>query len=213
MLGALIGKDKAFYELFDKAAENTSNAANCLHDFFIKFGNKSACFEDEARRIKDLEHIGDQITHQTIEMLNRTFVTPLDREDIYLLITKMDDILDLMDGAASRIQLYKIDSITPEAIAFAEVLKKAGEILKHSITTMRNIKNYREIIKHCVEIHTLENEGDQLLQKAMMNLFEKEKDDPIKVIKWKEIYENLEVATDRCEDVANIIEGIVLKYA
>jgi predicted phosphate transport protein (TIGR00153 family) len=213
MLGALLGKDKMFYEMFEKAADNTSNAANLLHGFFNKFASKEPCFEDEANKIKDLEHLGDQITHQTIEMLNRTFVTPLDREDIYLLVTKLDDVLDLMDGAASRIQLYKIQEITPEAIKFAEVLKKAGEILKHSITSMRNIKDYKEIVKHCIEIHTLENEGDKLLQEAMMNLFEKEKDDPIKVIKWKEIYQDLESATDRCEDVANIIEGIVLKYA
>jgi predicted phosphate transport protein (TIGR00153 family) len=213
MFGPFISKDKEFYTMFQKAAENTSDAATCLYEFFMKFSSKSPGFQDEARKIKDLEHNGDQITHQTIEMLNRTFVTPIDREDIYLLITKMDDIIDLIDGSASRIQTYKINELTEEAIAFAQILKRAGDILKHSIHSMRNIRDYKEIIKHCVEIHTIENEGDQLLQQAMINLFEKEKHDPIKVIKWKEIYQNLESATDRCEDVANIIEGIVLKYA
>lgn len=207
--GGLIGKERAFYDMFQKAADNTLNAANVLYDFLIHFPSS----KDGAKKIKELEHIGDNLTHQTIEMLNKTFVTPIDREDIYELITRMDDILDLIDGAASRIELYNIDSITPEAIAFADVLKKACEILKQSVSSLRNIKNYREIIKHCVEIHTFENEGDQLLHKAMAKLFEENKNDPIKVIKWKEIYEDLEAATDRCEDVANIIEGIVLKYA
>jgi predicted phosphate transport protein (TIGR00153 family) len=215
MLGSIIGsKDKVFYDLFEKAAVRICEGANTLYNFLVAIGNKSPVnITEEAKKIKDIEHACDTITHETIETLNRTFVTPIDREDIHLLITKMDDIMDLMDSAASRIALYKIETITPEAVSFAEILKKGCEILKHSINSMRHIKNYREIISHCVQIHTLENEGDQLLHKAMVNLFEKEKDNPIYVIKWKEIYENLEVATDRCEDVANIIEGIVLKYA
>ncbi|MDI6788713.1 MAG: DUF47 domain-containing protein [Planctomycetota bacterium] len=210
MFGVFISKDKAFYEMFDKAATNAVDAANALNDFLSKFPSS---IPDGVKKMKDIEHKGDLITHETIEMLNKTFVTPIDREDIYHLITRMDDIVDLMDGAVSRLALYKIDKITPEAIALAQVLKNATEILHHSITGMRNIKNPTEIIKHCVQIHTYENEGDQLMQKALADLFENDKNDPIKVIKWKEIYQDLETATDRCEDVANIIEGIVLKYA
>lgn len=208
MFGSIIGKDKAFYELFEKAASNAADTANVLHDYLCRF---PASIQEDVKKIKDLEHKGDLITHETIEMLNKTFVTPIDREDIYHLITKMDDIVDLMDGAASRLALYKIDTITPEAIAFAEVLKKATEILQHSIHDLRNLKNHRELITHCVQIHTYENEGDQLMHKAMANLFDT--NDAIKVIKWKEIYQDLETATDRCEDVANIIEGIALKYS
>lgn len=208
MFGSIIGKDKAFYELFEKAASNAADTANVLHDYLCRF---PVSIQEDVKKIKDLEHKGDLITHETIEMLNKTFVTPIDREDIYHLITKMDDIVDLMDGAASRLALYKIDTITPEAIAFAEVLKKATEILQHSIHDLRNLKNHRELITHCVQIHTYENEGDQLMHKAMANLFET--NDAIKVIKWKEIYQDLETATDRCEDVANIIEGIALKYS
>ncbi|HLD35621.1 MAG TPA: DUF47 family protein [Planctomycetota bacterium] len=208
MFGSIIGKDKAFYELFEKAASNAADTANVLHDYLCRF---PASIQEDVRKIKDLEHKGDLITHETIEMLNKTFVTPIDREDIYHLITKMDDIVDLMDGAASRLALYKIDVITPEAIALADVLKKATEILQHSIHDLRNIKNHRELITHCVQIHTYENEGDQLMHQAMANLFET--NDAIKVIKWKEIYQDLETATDRCEDVANIIEGIALKYS
>ncbi|MEW6026284.1 MAG: DUF47 family protein [Planctomycetota bacterium] len=210
MLGALLGKDKSFYEMFEKSAGNAHTTAGILYDFLNKYPTDA---DEYIKKIKEMEHAGDLLTHETIEMLNKTFVTPIDREDIYHLITKMDDIIDLMDGAASRIGLYKIDKITPEAIAFAQVLKNATEILQHSTSGMRNIRNYREIIKHCVQIHTYENEGDQLMHQAMANLFENEKNDPIKVIKWKEIYQDLETATDRCEDVANIIEGIVLKYA
>src|SRR3989339_719746 len=208
MFGSIIGKDKAFYELFEKAASNAADTANVLHDYLCRF---PASIQEDVRKIKDLEHKGDLITHETIEMLNKTFVTPIDREDIYHLITKMDDIVDLMDGAASRLALYKIDVITPEAIALADVLKKATEILQHSIHDLRNIKNHRELITHCVQIHTYENEGDQLMHQAMAKLFET--NDAIKVIKWKEIYQDLETATDRCEDVANIIEGIALKYS
>ncbi|MBI4711992.1 MAG: DUF47 domain-containing protein [Planctomycetes bacterium] len=213
MLGSLINRDKVFFDMFEKAADNSAKAACALCGMVGLMKDKAApaAISEKVKEIKDLEHAGDQITHETIEMLNRTFVTPIDREDIFLLITKMDDIVDLMDGAASRLELYKINQITPEAIEFAELLKKGGEILKHSVATMRNIKNYRDILKHCVEIHTIENEGDQLMRQAMVKLFEA--NDAINVIKWKEIYNDLETATDRCEDVANIIEGIVLKYA
>lgn len=209
MLNLIAGKNKAYFDMFEKAVENISKAAEHLHAYYSGFPNSS----NEVDKIKDLEHNGDMLTHQTIEMLNRTFVTPIDREDIYLLISKMDDVLDLMDEAASRTALYKIDKITPEALAFSEVLKKATDILHHTIISMRNLKDYHEIIKHCVEINTIENEGDMLLRKAMVNLFENEKNDPIKVIKWKEIYEDLETAIDKCEDVANIIESIALKYS
>jgi len=208
MFGSIIGKDKAFYELFEKAAANAVDTANVLSDYFSKF---PASTQDHVKKIKDLEHKGDLLTHETIEMLNKTFVTPIDREDIYHLITRMDDIVDLMYGATSRLALYKIDAITPEAIAFAEILKKATEILQHSIHDLRNLKNHRELITHCVQIHTYENEGDQLMHKAMANLFDT--NDAIKIIKWKTIYQDLEIATDRCEDVANIIEGIALKYS
>jgi predicted phosphate transport protein (TIGR00153 family) len=213
MLGALFGKGKAFYEMFEKAADNSISAANALHNLFVGMRERpgSVSISEKVREVKDIEHQGDQITHETLEMLNRTFVTPIDREDIHQLITEMDDIVDLIDGAASRIELYDIKTITPEAVSFAVILQKACQILKHSVTTMRNITNCREILKHCVEIHTLENEGDQLMHQAMVNLFKT--NDAILVIKWKEIYQDLEAATDCCEDVANIIEGIVMKYA
>lgn len=208
MFRAILGRDKTFYELFEKASSNVCKGAQALYDLVHNYpeaiGKKSS-------HIKAIEHAGDQITHQTIEMVNKTFVTPLDREDIHELITRLDDVLDLMEAAATRLALYKIQSITPEAQAFSDLLIKITDLVHKAICGLRNLKNSKEILKHCIEINTLENEGDQLKYQAMMNLFEQEKDNPINVIKWKEIYEDLETATDYCEDVANVIEGIILK--
>jgi predicted phosphate transport protein (TIGR00153 family) len=208
MLKLLVNNNKTFYEMFEKAAMNISTGAKALDDFMKSYPK---AIEEKAKLIKDIEHAGDMITHQTIEMLNKTFVTPIDREDIHQLVSKLDDILDLMDSAGSRLSLYKVESITPEAKSFGELLIKATTIICEAIKTMRNMQKHPEILKCCVDIHTIENEGDQLLREAMVNLFQT--NDPIKVIKWKEIYQNLETATDCCEDVANVIEGIVLKYA
>ena len=210
MFGSLISKDKAFFEMFEKSSANVSAGARALADLMKNYPESLG---EKVSIIKDIEHQGDEFTHQTIEMLNKTFITPIDREDIHELITKLDDVLDLMDGASGRLALYKIDEITPEAISFAELLIKATGIVTQAITGLRNIKNSKETISHCVNIHTVENEGDQLLRKAMTSLFEHEKNNPINVIKWKEIYEDLETAIDYCEDVANVIEGVILKYA
>jgi predicted phosphate transport protein (TIGR00153 family) len=210
MFGALISKDKAFFEMFEKSAANVAVGAKALNDLMQTYPE---ALGEKVSTIKDIEHAGDDVTHQTIEMLNKTFVTPIDREDIHQLITKLDDILDLMDGASGRLALYKIDVITPEAKSFAELLIKGTGILAQAVSGLRDMKNSKETMTYCVNVHTVENEGDNLLRKAMTTLFEREKDNPINVIKWKEIYEDLETAIDYCEDVANVIEGIILKYA
>lgn len=210
MFGALISKDKAFFEMFEKSATNVAAGAKALNDLMQKYPE---ALGEKVSIIKDIEHVGDDYTHQTIEMLNKTFVTPIDREDIHELITKLDDILDLMDGASGRLALYKIDVITQEARSFSELLIKGTDILAQAISGLRNMKNSNETMSCCINVHAVENEGDQLLRKAMTTLFEREKDNPINVIKWKEIYEDLETAIDYCEDVANVIEGIILKYA
>ena len=205
-----MGSDNVFYDSFEKAAVNAVDCAKLLHDTLKIFPRE---ININAGKIKQYEHAGDKVTHETVENLNKTFMTPIDREDIYHLVTKIDDIVDFMDAAVSRLALYKISSVTPEAIGLAEVLVKATELLKESISSMRNLKKPEAIIEKCHEVHTMENIGDQLLRTAMVNLFENSKDDAIMVIKWKEIYEDLECATDKCEDVANIIEGIILKNA
>jgi len=210
MLKVLITKDKIFFEMFEKSAGLAVAGARALDDLMHDYPNALA---EKVKAIKDIEHQGDDTTHQTIEMFNKTFVTPIDREDIHELITRLDDILDLIDGASSRLAIYKIDKIMPEAHAFAELLIKSTELVGKIVAGLKNMKTAKEVMPYCVNIHTFENEGDQLLRKAMTNLFEHSKNDPVNVIKWKEIYEDLEAATDRCEDVANIVEGVVMKYA
>ncbi|HEV3026118.1 MAG TPA: DUF47 family protein [Planctomycetota bacterium] len=205
---SLIPKEMVFFDLFEEAAKNAHLGALALVDLLEDF----RCIPDKVRKIKDIEHAGDKITHSTIEKLNQTFITPLDREDIHELICRIDDIIDLIDSAAARMHLYKIDKPTEDAKALAKVLMKATNIIIDLLPKMRNLKLSTSLLQDCIEIHTQENEGDRIEQHALASLFENGHD-PIFIIKWKDIYEELESATDRCEDVANVIEGIVLKNA
>ena len=205
---SLIPKEMVFFDLFEDAAKNAHQGALALQDLLADFTN----VPDKVRKIKDIEHAGDRITHTTIEKLNQTFITPLDREDIHELICRIDDILDLIDTAVARMHLYKIDKPTEDARALARVLVDATKIITELLPKMRSMKLSSALLQHCIEIHTKENEGDRIEQHALAALFENGHD-PIFIIKWKDIYQELEAATDRCEDVANVIEGIVLKNA
>jgi predicted phosphate transport protein (TIGR00153 family) len=205
---SLIPKEMVFFDLFEEAARNAHLGALALMDLMTDFRDVA----EKAKRIKDIEHAGDKITHTTIEKLNQTFVTPIDREDIHELICRIDDILDLIDTAVARMHLYKIEKPTEDAKALAKVLVDATRIITELLPKMRSMKLSSTLLQHCIEIHTKENEGDRIEQHALAALFENGQD-PIFIIKWKDIYEELEAATDRCEDVANVIEGIVLKNA
>jgi uncharacterized protein Yka (UPF0111/DUF47 family) len=145
-----------------------------------------------------------------VEALHKTFITPIDRNDIYRLITKMDDIMDLVEAAADRLALYEMPKMTKEAAELAACLVSSAEHVLGAVSGIRDLKKPNGILEHCIEINRLENVADNILRTALAKLFREEKD-PISVIKWKEIYETLEAATDRCEDVANIIEGVVLE--
>ncbi len=205
---SLIPKEMVFFDLFEEAAKNAHQGALALADLLEDFRNVA----EKVKKIKDIEHAGDKITHTTIEKLNQTFITPLDREDIHRLISRIDDILDMIDTAVNRMYLYKVDKPTDDAKALAKVLVKATGIIITLLPKMRNLRLSSSLLQDCIEIHTQENEGDRIEQHALASLFENGHD-PIYVIKWKDIYEELEAATDRCEDVANVIEGIVLKNA
>jgi predicted phosphate transport protein (TIGR00153 family) len=205
---SLIPKEMIFFDLFEEAAKNAHQGALALVDLLENFTN----VPEKVKRIKDIEHAGDKITHTTIEKLNQTFITPLDREDIHELICRLDDIIDLIDTAVARMHLYKIDKVTEDAKALGRVLVKATAIIIELLPKMRNLKLSSSLLQDCIAIHTQENEGDRIEQHALASLFENGHD-PIFIIKWKDIYEELESATDRCEDVANVIEGIVLKNA
>jgi len=165
-----------------------------------------------AARIKEIEHECDVLTHACVERLHTTFITPFDRDDIHRLITRMDDVMDYVEAAAERLVLYEITETTAEVRDLSDVLVRAMEGVQKAVAGLRDMKNAQSIVKACIDVNRLENEADAILRNAVARLFKEEKD-PITVIKWKEIYENLENATDRCEDVANIIEGVVLEHA
>ena len=163
-------------------------------------------------RLKELEHEADSITHRTYERMHKTFLTPIDREDIYALVNKMDSIMDVIEATAIRIHMYKVKKPDDEIIKQAEILFQAIKKVKGIVHGLRNMKNSQMILDGCVEIHTLENAGDVVLRTIITDLFIKEKD-AIELIKWKEIFERIEEAIDVCENVSNIVEGIVLKHA
>ena len=204
----LFPKEEKFFDMFENGSRTVLEGARLLSDLITNYTD----VVEKSKRIKEIEHEGDKITHDTVTKLNNTFITPFDREDIYSLICKMDDVLDFIDAVSSRMILYKIKSPTDEAHALMDVLLKSVEEMDKAIRELRNIKKPEAILKYCVEINTLENKGDVILRDAVAKLFD-DGTNPIDVIKWKEIYENLETAIDRCEDVANVIEGAVLKNA
>ena len=197
-----------FFGMFDKAAQNVHEAAKAMLDLLENYEDVPS----KVRRMKNLEHAGDEFTHRILERLAKMFVTPLDREDIQRVATRLDDILDEMDTAANRLVLFKIDKIPDEARAFGHVLVKATGLLVEAFGQLHNLKESEAILSLCVEVHTQENEGDRLVHLAMANLFEREQD-PKEIIKWKDIYEILEKSIDRCEDVADVLQTIVVKNA
>ncbi|MGC9043606.1 MAG: DUF47 domain-containing protein [Myxococcota bacterium] len=210
MLKKLLPKEIDFFEYFDKIATTIDRGLELFEKTVKNYNNCD--FNVCNSELKEIEHEADTLVHLTIEALNKTFLTPIDREDIQSLVKKIDDILDLTQATMLRFDMYKIKSITPEFISLTEVLRLSFVELHKAVLEMRDFKNREKIQKHCIEINRLENEGDSRLRNAITKLFAEEQD-PINIIKWKEIYENIEMAIDRCEDVANVIEGIVLKNA
>ncbi len=201
----IVPKERIFYQLFSRGIDTIVQGTRALQDLLADFRDVPA----KGQRIIELEHQGDETTHEIIRTLNRTFVTPLDREDIYALTTEMDDILDLAQAVADAVFLYHIQVIRPEAKEMARVLVRATEELQKAIGKLESLQGMEP---HWIEIHRLENEGDRVFRGALGNLFQ-DAADPIEVIKWKDIFELLEMAVDRCEDVANVLESITIKNA
>ena len=200
-------KETDFFAIFDKAAENVTHAATLLVGIMEHFTN----LDSWAREVHELEQEGDVYTHDIMRKLNKTFVTPIDREDIYALASALDDIVDLIWGAADRLTVFKLKESTDWAVTMSKDLLATVELVEKAIKKMKG-KNYPHIQEYCIEINKLENRIDRGFRDALGDLFENVAD-PILVIKWKEIYEHLEDASDKCEDVANILEAIVLKNA
>jgi len=204
----LIPKQEKFYDLFEELINKIEEGGK----LFLCMVENYEYPLPKITKLKELEHEADVITHRTYEKMHKSFLTPLDREDIYALVNKMDSILDMIEASAARMSLYKVKKPTKVIIDQAKILNEAISKVKLIVYAMRDMKNSKMIIDACVEITTLENEGDIVLRTAMVDLFEHEKD-AIELIKWKEIFERIEEALDVCEDVSNIIEGIVLKHA
>jgi predicted phosphate transport protein (TIGR00153 family) len=194
--------------MFDTSAQNVHEGALALLDLLENYDD----VPNKVRRVKNLEHAGDEHTHRILEKLAKMFITPLDREDIQRAATALDDVIDAMDAAANRLMLFKIAKVTEDSKAFGRVLVKATSLIVAAFAQLRNLKQSAAILSTCVEIHTQENEGDRLLQHALAELFEGAQD-PRDIIKWKDIYEILERATDECEDVADVLHTIMLKHA
>ena len=202
----LIPKDEKFFSMFKDMTTNIVEGAQLLKDMLDNYDDPAAA----QRKIKDVEHKGDSKTHEIIKSLNKSFVTPFDREDIYALSSALDDILDLIDASAQRFVMYNVEKPTPEAKELAFLILKSCQTLDKAVGLLGG--RLEPISEYCVEVNALENEADRVCREAISRLFDEEKD-PIQLIKWKEIYETLERATDKCEDAANILESVVVKNA
>lgn len=205
MLFGLIPREEAFFDLFKKAAHNMIEGSRLLKEMMENFHDPV----QQAKRIKDVEHVGDAITHDIVLRLNQTFITPIDREDIHDLASALDDILDVSEAIADRFVLYKVTKPTDMAIKLADILYNASVAVGCGVDRLGMA---HPAVTECgVQVNSLENEADRVSRDAISALFEKE-NDPMVVIKLKEIYEGFEAGTDRCEDVANILERIALKH-
>ena len=204
----LLPHDRRFFQSFEAQGRKTVEGCRAL----LAMIDNPADLESQSQRVTQIEQECDEITHSVVESLHKTFITPLDRNDIYRLITKMDDIMDLVEAAADRFSLYEVRQMTPEVGEMGRTLVQSSEHVLSAVTGLREMRQANAILQHCVEINRLENVADKILRSALARLFREEKD-PISVIKWKELYETMESATDRCEDVANIIEGVVLEHS
>ena len=203
-----IPREQKFFDLFEASAHNLVKAAQVLKELVDTWEG----VKDRIDEIAQLEHNGDTITHQIMAQLHRTFVTPFDREDITLLAHALDDVIDFIDAAADAMLIYKIDHSTPRAKELADIIVQAVVEVERAVPQLRHHAGLKGIPPRCVEINRLENVADGVYRSAIAELFEDTKDMAL-VIKWREIYEHMETATDRCEDVSNVLEGVALKYA
>jgi predicted phosphate transport protein (TIGR00153 family) len=201
-------RDTFFWSAFTDHAKQTTHAATLLVEMLEHLDRR----EPLAAEIKELEHRGDQITHDTLQALHQTWITPLDREEIHGLISSLDDVLDFIEAASDRIALYEIREVRLEAIDLAKSLRASVNEIEKAVSMLSNIKEPKPLLDLCIAINKHEHDADQIFRRALARLFN-EKNDPIEVMKWRDILDALETATDRAEDVANIIEGIVLEHA
>jgi hypothetical protein len=203
-----IPREQKFFDLFEESTKNIAKASRVLKEMVDSW----QFIDSRVAEITELEHMGDTITHQIFSLLHRTFVTPFDREDIALLAHTMDDILDFIQSAADSMFIYKLASPTQRAKELADIIVQGATEVEKAVAGLRHRSEFKKILERCVEINRLENMADRVYRAAIGELFDDTADIAL-VIKWREIYEHMESATDRSEDVANVLEGVALKNA
>ncbi len=201
-------KTHDFFSYFEKSSKNILDGTKLLRRMIANKDER----EELVKQLKDYEHVGDKITHDVVDLLHQTFLTPFDRSDIHTLVVKMDDILDIVYYIGKRLTIYNISEMPDEVAQLAEIVNRSAEEIAKAIAGLESLKNVKKVLNHCIEVNRLENEADEKMVVVIENLFRNDWD-AIEVIKLKEIVENLEAAEDKCEDVANIIENIILKHA
>lgn len=204
---SLMPREEKFFDLIEAGADNMVRTAEAFKDLVDDWND----VHEKVEKIAELEHAGDSVTHQIIAMLHRSFVTPFDREDIALLAHSMDDVTDLIHSSADYMLLYKVGKPGPRVQSLADLIVAAAKEIAAAAPKLRKTSTMKKLFEHCIEINRLENLADQEFRAALVELFEER--EMVDIIKWREIFEAMESATDRCEDVANVFEGVALKNA
>ncbi|WML35155.1 DUF47 family protein [Clostridium sp. OS1-26] len=205
---SLTPKEDKFYDYFIEIAKIAQRASNMLVEFIKDLDNS----EENHKKLKEIEHEGDKKQHEILEQLNKTFITPFDREDIYLIAKDMDDVIDLIEATASRFVMLNVNNCTEEAEMLSRMIVSSCEELINLMEELKNMKTSKKLRNNIIEINRIEEEGDRVSRKAIMDLF-RSNTEVIEIIKWREIYQYLEDTLDACEDVANVVEGVVMKNA
>jgi uncharacterized protein len=209
VFGFLLPKEGNFFDLFDQQVDYAVQAAT----HFVRIVADFKVTDEEVAIMKDIEHRGDQVTHQIMDQLNKTFITPFDREDIHALAKELDDIIDMLYTITKRLRVYKILNADRNLAEFSRVIEMSVKGVSQAIKGLRDMKQSKEILKACIEVNSLENLGDKMRDDMLSDLFEKYAKDPVSVIKWKDIYQDAETVLDVCEDAVHVVESILVKQA
>ena len=205
---SFLPREAKFFDMLESSAHNSVEIATALKDLVDNWGD----VEKKVAHIAELEHRGDSVTHEVIAQLHQTFITPFDREDIALLAQRLDDVDDLIYAAGNAIRIYKLKEATPRAREMASIILEAAHELERAMPKLRQKGQLKHVLPHCVELNRLENKADQAYRAALGELFV-DTTDMAYIVKWREIYQHMESVADRCEDVANVLEGVALKHA
>ena len=205
---SLFPKEVQYFDLLEQATRYLVEGAELLDDL----ANHFVDVEAKINRLQGIEHACDEVSHTTLNKLNKTFITPMDREDIHSLILALDDVLDMTTEAATRLLLFRVTKPRPPVLQLSAVIVRQTQKISEAVRMLRDSRQFEMAGTHCIELHRLENEADEIMKKAVADLFDKETN-AIELLRWKEIYETLEAVTDCAEDAANVIQGIVVKMA